>query len=96
MNSHLTESTLDIELDDDEDFLSTGKPDAVCLCTYDRQSESNVGSVDDEENLPPPSPAQLETTAAPWVAFAPSMELAQEPPETTRSDAVPSPGPSRI
>ena len=54
-----------------------------------------MGSLDDEENLPgPPSPARSETTAAPWVAFTPSMELAQEPPETTWSDAIPSPGPS--
>ena len=46
-----------IELDDDEDFLSAGKPDAVGPGTYDRQSESNAGSVDDEENLSgPPSP----------------------------------------
>ena len=48
----------DIELDDDEDLLSAGKPDAVGLGTYDHQSKSNAGSVDDEENLPgPPSGA---------------------------------------
>jgi len=40
-------------------------------------------------------PARSETTASPSeLALAPSVELAQEPPETTRSDAIPSPGPS--
>ena len=37
---------------------------------------------------------QSETTTAPWVSFAPSVELAQEPPETTWSNSIPSPGPS--
>ena len=84
----------DNELDGNEDFLSTGKLDAVGPGTYDHQSKSNV-SIDDEENLPgPPSSARSETTAAPWVSFTPSMELAQEPPETTQSNAIPSSGPS--